>query len=134
LKASLFDIELTKAEVMAGVERAAYWNGYIKGLKRRFHGETFGSRQEHEQWMADIQSEDGQTREHGQGYRDGYLGVVDFKDPANGIQIMRKWRDWSLDQLAEKVGVTPETAREWEVGRMPTEEELRQLKKIYVGN
>lgn len=134
MKESLFDIELTKAEVMVGVEMPAYWTGYINGLKRRFHGETFGSGEEHAQSMAEVQSDDAEIQERGRGYRDGYLGVVDFQDPANGIQIMRKWRDWSLDQLAEKAGVTPETAREWEVGRMPTEEELRILKKIYVGN
>lgn len=125
---------MTKAEVMEGVEKPAYWKGYRQGLKRRFHGETFGSDAEHEQWMAQAQCDDTETRERGQGYRDGYLGVVDFQDPANGIQILRKWRDWSLDELAEKAGVSPETVRAWEVGRMPSEDELRILKRLYTGN
>jgi ribosome-binding protein aMBF1 (putative translation factor) len=129
LKKSLFDIEMTKAEVMGGVERPAYWNGYKDGLQRRFHGAAFGTPQEHERWMAAAEGE-GELAEQSRGYRDGYLGVVDLQDPANGIQILRKWRDWSVDQLAEKVGVSAERVSDWEVGHMPSEDEMRILEKL----
>jgi DNA-binding transcriptional regulator YiaG len=134
LKQSLFDIEMTKAEVMGGVEKAAYWTGYKLGLQRRFYGETFGSRKEHDQRMVDARADDAATRERGQGYRDGYLGVVDLHDPANGIPILRKWRDWSVDRLAEKAGVSPETVKAWEVGRNPSTDELRILETLYAEN
>ena len=73
---------------------------------------------------------DEEHREQNRGYRDGYLGVVDLQDPANGIQILRKWRDWSVDQLAAMVGVSPDRVKDWEVGHMPSEEEMRVLEKL----
>jgi DNA-binding transcriptional regulator YiaG len=128
LKKSLFDIEMTKAEVMGGVERPAYWTGYKDGLQRRFHGDAFGTQQDHERWMA--ADGEGELAEQSRGYRDGFLGVVDLQDPANGIQILRKWRDWSVDQLAEKVGVSAKRVSDWEVGHMPSEDEMRILEKL----
>jgi hypothetical protein len=111
LKKSLFEIEMTKAEVMGGVERAAYWTGYKNGLQRRFHGEAFGTRQEHDRWLSAAADGDEEQKEQSRGYRDGYLGVVDLQDPANGIQILRNWRGWSVDQLADMVGVSPDRVK-----------------------
>jgi DNA-binding transcriptional regulator YiaG len=130
MKKSLFDIELTKAEVMVGVEQTAYWTGFINGLKRRFHGDAFGTQEEHEKWMAVAGDSDEEVKEQSRGYRDGYLGAVDLQDPANGIAILRKWRSWSVDELAAKAGVSPERVRLWEVGQIPSEDELRILEKL----
>ncbi len=130
MKESLFDIEMTKAEVMGGVERAAYWTGYKNGLQRRFHGDAFGTLQEHERWMDATADGDEEHREQSKGYRDGYLGAVDLQDPANGIQILRKWRGWSVDQLAAMAGVSPDRVKEWEVGHLPSEAEMRILEKL----
>jgi DNA-binding transcriptional regulator YiaG len=130
LKKSLFDIELTKAEIMGGVERPAYWTGYINGLQRRFHGEAFGTQQEHERWLAATGEGDEEQKEQSRGYRDGYLGVVDLQDPANGIQTLRKWRGWSVDKLAAMAGVSPERVKEWEVGHLLSEGELSILEKL----
>ncbi len=127
---SLFDIEMTKAQVMGGVERTAYWEGYERGLNRRFHGEAFCTPEEHQKWMAEALAPEEERRESGQGYRDGYLGVVDLEDPANGIQILRKWRGWSVAELAEKVGVSSERVKDWEHGHIPSEDERRILDKL----
>jgi DNA-binding transcriptional regulator YiaG len=130
LKKTLFDIEMMKADVMVGVERTAYWTGYINGLKRRFHGETHGTQEEHAKWMAAAADGDEVQKEQSLGYRDGYLGAVDLQDPANGIAILRKWRGWSIEELAAKAGVSPERVRLWEVGQIPDEDELRILEKL----
>jgi DNA-binding transcriptional regulator YiaG len=130
LNKSLFDIEMTKAEVMAGVERTGYWTGYQNGLQRRFHGENFCTQAQHDAWMDEIDNENPDMKERGQGYRDGYLGVVDLQDPANGIQILRRWRGWSIEELARRAGVTLETVRAWEQGQMPAPEELQVLAKL----
>jgi DNA-binding transcriptional regulator YiaG len=130
LNKSLFDIEMTKAEVMAGVEKTAYWTGYQNGLRRRFHGEAFCTQAQHDQWMAEVRSEGPEQKERGQGYRDGYLGAVDLQDPANGIQILRRWRGWSVEELARRTGVAPETVQAWEHGQMPAPEQLRVLDKL----
>ncbi len=51
-------------------ENKDYWRGYIRGLRRRYHGEKFGTDEEHEQWMNMIDDKD--REELGRGYRDGY--------------------------------------------------------------
>lgn len=62
-----------------------YYAGYQRGLRRRFHGEAFGSAAEHEKWMR-IGLVDGlgmsskqavyehSRAELGRGYRDGFEG------------------------------------------------------------
>lgn len=45
-----------------------YWAGYQRGVRRRHHGEAFGTEAEHLQWNALDDS-------RGQGYRDGHTGV-----------------------------------------------------------
>ena len=115
---------------MGEVELADYWTGYRNGLQRRFHGDAFGTQQEHELMMSVTADGDGGQDEQCRGYRDGYLGVVDLQDPANGIQTLRKWREWSVDQLAAMAGVSPERVKEWEVGRVLSEDEMRILEKL----
>lgn len=121
---------MTKAEVMGDLERADYWTGYKNGLQRRFHGDAFGTQQEHERLMSATAAGDEGQDEQCRGYRDGYLGAVDLQDPANGIQILRKWRGWSVDQLAAMARVSPERVKDWEVGHMPSEDEMRILEKL----
>ena len=53
-------------------ERPDYWRGYQRGLRRGFHGELFGTNDEHKLWMR--LAEDGgdePRQERGRGYRDG---------------------------------------------------------------
>ena len=58
-------------------ERAEYWSGYKRGLRRRFHGERFGTAAEHEKWMGLADDEDESRRERGQGYRDGFNAAAE---------------------------------------------------------
>ena len=48
-----------------------YWMGYQRGLRRAFHGGNFGTEQEHELWLAQVDSTDASRRQRGEGYRDG---------------------------------------------------------------
>lgn len=71
-----FEHEMAKARTMQAVEsdRAEYWIGYQRGLRRTFHGEAFGTEQEHALWMQAADSEDVLRMQRGQGYRDGLKG------------------------------------------------------------
>lgn len=51
-------------------EPSDYLSGYQRGIRRNFHGEVFGSDDEHALWMA----MDGHRAEMGRGYRDGFEG------------------------------------------------------------
>lgn len=69
-----FKSEMLRAETMRCIiepDRSEYWAGYIRGLRRTYHGEKFGTADEHTLWMAAIDSPDESRKHRGQGYRDG---------------------------------------------------------------
>ena len=47
-----------------------YAKGYLRGLRRHYHGEKFGTTSEHAQWMA----MGDHRQEMGDGYKDGFAG------------------------------------------------------------
>lgn len=67
---SKFKHEMAKAKTFYELgENADYWRGYMRGLRRRYHGENFGTDDEHQKWLSLIG--DSYRQEMGQGYRDG---------------------------------------------------------------
>jgi len=69
-----FKSEMLKAKTFRDLgERADYWGGFMRGLRRRFHGENFGEPGDHEKWMSLGKDARDQNRiDLGQGYRDGF--------------------------------------------------------------
>jgi len=68
-----FKHEMHRAKAMQQLEDQDYWHGYQRGLRRRYHGENFGTEDEHALWMAAIDSDDESRSARGQGYRDGFV-------------------------------------------------------------
>ena len=60
-------------------ERADWWTGYMRGLRRTHHGERFGTQSEHELWLSAIESTDSQRAALGRGYRAGL--TLTMRDP-----------------------------------------------------
>ena len=52
-----------------------YYSGYVRGLRRLYHGEEFGSRMEHDIYLKLIDDEDESRCLRGWGYRDGLKGL-----------------------------------------------------------
>jgi len=74
----LFKHEGMKARTFIDLgERPDYFRGYMRGLRRRYHGENFGDSGEHEKWLSVI--DDDYRREMAQGYHDGYYGPYAWK-------------------------------------------------------
>jgi hypothetical protein len=71
-----FRMQMARGITMQGLEptKAEYWTGYQRGLRRAYHGESFGTMQEHVLWLAAAASEDVLRQQRGQGYRDGLRG------------------------------------------------------------
>ena len=67
-----FKKEMSLAEHMGktDVERESYWRGYQRGLRRAYHGEKFGTAEEHNKFIDAINSFDEARRETGRGYAD----------------------------------------------------------------
>ena len=59
--------------------RAEWFVGYMRGLRRAHHGEKFGSRAEHEMWLAAAESEDPTRSALGRGYSAGL--TLEPRDP-----------------------------------------------------
>jgi hypothetical protein len=71
-----FQHEMERGKTFQELEhdRAEYWTGYQRGLRRAYHGERFGTPQEHALWMQAADSADVLRKQRGQGYRDGLKG------------------------------------------------------------
>jgi hypothetical protein len=69
---STFKSKLLHAEIMSDADnRPDYWRGYIRGLRRAYHGEAFGLEGEHDLWLAQADRDDEQSKERGLGYWHG---------------------------------------------------------------
>lgn len=76
-----FELEMRNAEAMrrtVSPERIGYWTGYIRGLRRAYHGDNFGTSDEHEVWSHS-------SDQRGQGYRDG-LAYGDNTNKTTGVR------------------------------------------------
>jgi len=73
-----FEHEMNRAKTFQGLEtdRAEYWIGYQRGLRRAYHGESFGTAEEHALWLgaSDNYGDDPIRRARAEGYRDGLEG------------------------------------------------------------
>jgi hypothetical protein len=70
-----FQSEMTRVEALRRLtqepEKGDYYAGYIRGLRRNFHGERFGTQAEHETWLNLAGDADESRAARGRGYRDG---------------------------------------------------------------
>ena len=154
MKKPLFEHELTKAQTLYKYgkdEEKDYWRGYMRGIRRRYHGEKFDTEDAHQQWLGFIN--DDYHREVGRGYRAGYFGparvttdhatssygipvFVDLNnnsmDYVDGFIALRDW--WGIDDVANAAGVSSRTAEGWCSGRMPGTDALLMLMHSFLGN
>ena len=67
-----FQHELLRAQILEKYPppptTADYWAGYQRGLRRAYHGENFGTPEEHKLWLSLSSSDDETRRERGYGY------------------------------------------------------------------
>lgn len=69
-----FKSEMRRAEALRQLSdhmMAEYYAGYIRGLRRAYHGDSFGTEEDHRAWMAAGDMDDEYRRQRGIGYRDG---------------------------------------------------------------
>lgn len=76
---------MRRADTLRRVEsdpiRADWWTGYMRGLRRAHHGESFGSDAEHQLWLSATESVDPSRVALGNGYRAGL--TLEPHDPPN---------------------------------------------------
>jgi hypothetical protein len=69
-----FESEIGKAKTFQQLEpkKQDFWAGYQRGLRRGYHGEKFGSQEEHDKWWSLVDDDIDSRVEQGQGYRAGF--------------------------------------------------------------
>ena len=74
-----FEHELTRAKTLQQLgDRPQYWAGYIRGLKEVYHGQRFGTDEEHERWLSLLHDTYESNQDCWEGYREG-LKVQGFE-------------------------------------------------------
>lgn len=72
---STFASLLRRADTLRKLEtdpiRDSWWVGYMRGLRRAHHGESFGSQAEHEMWISAAESDEPTRAALGRGYAAG---------------------------------------------------------------
>lgn len=62
-------------QLASGPYESAYYQGFMRGLRKAYHGESFGTEYQHEQWMSLADEVDDELRRaREEGYRDGLRG------------------------------------------------------------
>lgn len=98
-----FKSEMRRAEAMrhsADPEMSEYWTGYIRGLRRAYHGKKFGTADEHKKWMAAIDNPNDIRKQRGRGYRDG----IKYGDISS-----KTGRPKQFDEMLDKLPVSSDT-------------------------
>jgi len=71
-----FESKMAQAETMCGLfDRPGYREGYMRGLRRFYHGPRFGTLQEHEEWLGLVYDRDETKTDRGRGYQHGLQGI-----------------------------------------------------------
>ncbi len=104
-----------------------YWLGFLRGLRRSFHGENFGTVEEHENYMSRRRGD--YRRDMQTGYRAGYYYEQLKLDEPKDVQPLRKLLDLSTADLADIASVSPRTVEGWEQGRPFSESHRRLIQK-----
>jgi hypothetical protein len=69
-----FQSEMRRAETLRTLttvpKMREYYTGYIKGLRKAYHGEVFGDKKEHDLLLKAVHSRDEVRRQLGYGYND----------------------------------------------------------------
>jgi len=69
---------------------AEYLAGYVRGLRRAYHGPDFGTEAEHKLWAGLIVRRDQNSQKRGQGYLDGLKALLSRKRPTASLTLPRK--------------------------------------------
>lgn len=72
---SKFKSLMLRSDALYRGDRPDYYAGYQRGLRRAYHGENFGTEQEHELWLSLAERRDAASQERGEGYLAGLAAM-----------------------------------------------------------
>jgi DNA-binding transcriptional regulator YiaG len=120
-------LSIARSMQMIDSDRSYFWRGFRRGLQRNYHGENFGTAEEHERWMHSTLSKC--RKQVQQGYRAGFYYDQLKIDGPGDIRPLRDLLGLSVSDLAAMAGVSPRTVEGWEQGRPMSRLAIRQLRR-----
>lgn len=126
-----FESEMLKAQAMQQAERAEYWEGYQRGLRQAYHGDAFGTPEEHHLWLSLVSDDDESRREKGYGYIDGFAAL---SESVTSEELRAYLKRHKLTQIkaAELCKVKYRSLKHWTAGQVPMPKGAWELLKIKV--
>lgn len=71
-----FESLLQRAEIERGIsDKPDYWVGYLRGLRRTYYGDAYGTDEEHALWLGLSERRDQTHRDQGEGYLAGLAAL-----------------------------------------------------------
>lgn len=114
---------MRRADTLKNLEgnplRTHYWHGYIRGLRRGYHGDLFGTPEEHKQYWYLISSTDTIKKAIGTGYRDGFhfmTGKKPGRPKIGGIYL-------------EQINISPELKKRMDECRKIVEKSMTDFRR-----
>lgn len=108
-----FQINLNGAETfrrLAESNELSFWEGYLRGVRRHYHGEIFGTDDEHALWMNLLTNRTSDTRRRyrGLGYQCGF----------NGTNVTDAMREFEQSDARSMAKAAFRSARSEAMGRL----------------
>lgn len=71
-----FESLLQRSEIERGIsDKPDYWVGYLRGLRRAYYGDAYGTDEEHALWLGLSERRDQTHRDQGEGYLAGLAAL-----------------------------------------------------------
>ena len=106
---------------------AEYLTGYIRGLRRAYHGTAFGTESEHKLWSSLIARRDHYGQKRGQGYLDGLKALAVRRRPTASLTLPRKLLERMEQEKLPGESRSAQATRLIMAGMKLTEKEKREM-------
>ena len=118
MKTTEFESLMRRSRIESELGDADYWAGFQRGLRRAYHGDAFGTAEEHAIWLSLADAADPARAELGRGYADGLRGQMPDSTDADRLRATLAALGLSQRGAARDLGLDERTVRRYCAGEL----------------